>query len=549
MTIDELVEELSFGKSSEKVSSCLGMYLSPEVIYIAETHLEKGKLAVDHLVRIPVPPPPPEKGKEAGKDAAAPATVTLTTDFVFDQAKLGALIRESMAQFRWNSKDVLVTLSHHLGLLRYFTMPALERSFWKTAIPMEAKKYIPIPFEGLSYDYQILPLPPEANRARQGSLIAVTNRKNVDNVENLLRSLDLKTVGIEVAPCSVLRVWEHLNKETRGQSYGHVHFDGGNVRIMVADKGMPVFFRELFLGADATLREQKKVDLGGCIAFAQKQLAAGQLTQVRLSGANNAISGWQEAFAAEAGVPATVEDTAGQLGIKGGDWGGFAAIGASARFLASTTMTLDLARIGKISEEESRAAKDILMISGLVALVILGAGLMRESLYRVRARELSKYRPEPDIEVVFAGKRAIDIEGLLKDMQNQADVVRGVGVVPVRISAVLKDVVDALPEKAWLTQVQITNPLLKDTAVQLEMSLAGHCVGATLGQEQDLAFEFKERLLKSPVVGKLFPEIQVSVAGKPLSKEKSEGLDPAALADQLEQRTFFTVTGKAQKRS
>jgi hypothetical protein len=38
----------------------------------------------------------------------------------------------------------MVTLSHHLGLLRYFAMPAIDRRFWKTSVPLEAKKYIPI---------------------------------------------------------------------------------------------------------------------------------------------------------------------------------------------------------------------------------------------------------------------------------------------------------------------------------------------------------------------------------------------------------------------
>ena len=123
MAIDEVVDALAFGAKTEKVSACLGLYLGPETIYIAETHLEKGKLIVDHLVRIPVPAP------EAGKGSGRPTGSTLNTDFLMDNAKLSALIRQSMSQVRWNTKDVMLTLSHHLGLLRYFAMPAIERRF------------------------------------------------------------------------------------------------------------------------------------------------------------------------------------------------------------------------------------------------------------------------------------------------------------------------------------------------------------------------------------------------------------------------------------
>ena len=95
---DDLVDQLAFGKSSQKVGPCLGFYLSPEVIYISETHLEKGRIVVDHLVRIPVPPP--EKAPPTG---ATPVTGTLNTDFLNDNTKLIALITQSMSSIKWGS--------------------------------------------------------------------------------------------------------------------------------------------------------------------------------------------------------------------------------------------------------------------------------------------------------------------------------------------------------------------------------------------------------------------------------------------------------------
>ena len=132
--IDQIVDTLAFGQNKPKDGTCLGLYLSPELIYISETHLgPQGKLAVDHLVRIQIP--------LEGKEAPA-STMTMNTDFLSDPAKVARLIRAAMSQIRWNSKNVVVTLSHHFGLLRYFPMPFIERRYFKSAVPLEAKKYM-----------------------------------------------------------------------------------------------------------------------------------------------------------------------------------------------------------------------------------------------------------------------------------------------------------------------------------------------------------------------------------------------------------------------
>ena len=141
MNWDDFVETVAFGKTTLKLSSTLGLYLSPDTIYIAQTSLDRsGKLVVEHLVRIPVPIPIP-----IPEDKKSPGTMTgtLNTSFLTDNPKLGALIQQSMSQFKWSTKHVMVTLSHHLGLLRYFTMPAIERRFWRSAVPMKILLWLP----------------------------------------------------------------------------------------------------------------------------------------------------------------------------------------------------------------------------------------------------------------------------------------------------------------------------------------------------------------------------------------------------------------------
>jgi hypothetical protein len=541
MDVDEIVDALAFGAKTEKVSACLGMYIGPETIYIAETHLEKGKLIVDHLVRIPVPAP------EAGKGGAPGTGSTLNTDFLMDNAKLSALIKQSMAQVRWNTKDVMLTLSHHLGLLRYFAMPEIERRYWNSSVPLEAKKYIPIPFDVLSYDYQVVSLPPDANgKNRQGALVAVTQKKNLSNLTALLASLGLRLVGMEVAPCSALRLWESLDKACAGKAHCQVHFDGGNIRIMLADKGLPVFFRELFLGADASLGEFRKVDLGGCLAFAQKQLGVGNLSQLRVSGTNGAISAWADAFTQEVGTQAQTQDTAGMLGIKGGDWGGYASIGASMRYLQPSTLVLDLGKVGKITDEERRTAKSSLAIMGTIAVFFAVTGVFNNMMFKYKERVLAKYRRPPEVEAIFTGKGKNTIEAMLKGMQSQTGMSQNLNPESsVKTTALLKDVVESLPEKVWLTSLTINNPVVAGTT-GITMDLWGHAVAATLGEEQELCLSFRDKLQKSPLVGKTFKDFKINVDGKPMTFGPNEGLDPDALTKKLEERTQFHLVATSK---
>lgn len=545
MAYEELINNLAFGAQTRKPGPCLGLYLSPETIYISETHVEKGKLIVDHLVRIPVPPDP----TKAAAGGASPATGTLNTDFLADNAKVAALVRQSMSQLRWGTKDVIVTLSHHIGLMRYFAMPAVEKRFWRSSVALEAKKYIPIPFDVLDHDYQVLPMAPDAaNKARQGALVAVTQKKTLENVKALLQALGLNLVAMELAPCSVLRLWETLEKPVAGKTHCQVHFDGGNIRILIADKGLPVFFREVFLAQQPSVGDARKIDLGGCLAFAQKQLAVGGLSQVRVSGTVAALAQWGEALGQEAGIKAAVQDTPALLGIKGGDWGGYAAIGSSLRYLVPSALSLDLAAIGRITDEETRTARDLLALSGALAALLVAGGLFNRTLCFMRQGELRHYRKNMDAQVALAHKSNDAIETLLGQMQKQLDAAPKPAVRPKAIS-LLKDLVDSMPDKVWLERLDLSLPLSKLMGGGDSLTLSGRAAGASVAEEQSLSFQFKDALAKTPVLGKEFPELQMSIQANTAAQAAAgPGMDPDALARKLEDRTQFNITATAGRR-
>jgi len=538
--LDELVEQLAFGTDPGKGLNCLGLYLAPDVVYLSETHVSGGKLVVDHMVRIPIP----QEGKAPG------ATATMNTDFLADPAKIGGLIRQSMSQLRWNSKNVRVTLSHHLGLLRYFAMPHMERRFLRSAIPLEAKKYIPIPFDLLAHDYAAAPLPNEASgKARLGILIAVTQRKNIDNVMGLMKELKLNLIGLEVAPISVLRMWQAADPQKDGSSFAHVHIDGGSVRIAVIDRGVPVFFREVFLGEDAGVANMRKIDLSGCLSFVQKQLGLAGVSRLGVSGNVAGLSALADAFAAETGLKATIQDTPKLLGVKTGDWGGYASLGASIQPAPEAPTPLNLAAIGRVTDEERQTARDILIIGAVFAVFFAVMGIVKSATYSYHAQELHKYEKllPPDIALSLAGKAPLQIDSQLKEMQAQLAQLRAVvnGGRRLTISAVLKEIIDAMPEKLWIDHLTITNDLIYSEK-PFDVVLSGHVQDKSSFDEQTLAFNFKDALIKDPLLGKSF-EISISVQKMDDANAASAASDSKALAQILERRTQFQLELRGKK--
>ncbi|MDE2291701.1 MAG: hypothetical protein KGL53_06430, partial [Elusimicrobia bacterium] len=289
------IEQLSFGRSMPHMDSCLGIFLSPDAIYLSEVKVEKGRPQVLHLLRLPMP---------GGGGRQTKTAATLSGDFLQDPDKVAAVLQKALSEGSWKSKNVMVTLSSEFGILRYFVMPAIDRRFWRSAVPVEAKKYIPIPFQTLASDNQVFVLPPGPDRKpRLGALFGVTQRKSLESLRTMLAKLGLTLVGTEVAPVSVERLWDVLAPDTAASSYAQVHFDGGHARILVSDKGVPVFYREAVLGDDATVMDRRKVDLVGCVDFARKQLGLIEPRSIRVSGQIADMKAWQDAFAQDMGQP------------------------------------------------------------------------------------------------------------------------------------------------------------------------------------------------------------------------------------------------------
>ncbi|MBI3297466.1 MAG: hypothetical protein HYZ75_04845 [Elusimicrobia bacterium] len=515
MALADTIEQLSFGRSMPHMESCLGIHLSPEAIFLSEVKAEKGRPQVMHLLKLPMP------GSSAGKQTKTAAT--LSSDFLADIDKVAAVISKALSEGSWKSKHAMVSLSSEFGILRFFTMPWMDRRFWKSAVPVEAKKYIPIPFQTLASDFQVFALPPGADKKpRLGALYGVTQRKSLESLRKLVEKLGLILVGTELAPVSVERLWDTLSPETAATSYAQVHFDGGQTRILVSDKGVPVFYREVLLADDATVMDRRKVDLVGCVDFTRKQLGLGEPKNARVSGQVGDIKSWQDAFAQDLGQPVAYQDTDKLLGLRGGQWGGYASIGAALRHLVGGSLSLDLSAIGKISDEDRRAATTILTIGAALTGIMVLVGGTRTAMLHSSEAKLKLLTTEGGVYTVFRGKKAEDIANIITSMRDKINSFGALTAQQTPLTRIFEIIAERIPESAWVNDIKYENPLSLDGRRSLRvLTLSGAVSDKSRAIEQEVAYRLGDNLRSDPRFLEAFPVIEPSVEA-PSEKDSGE---------------------------
>ncbi|PCI36640.1 MAG: hypothetical protein COB53_08905 [Elusimicrobia bacterium] len=505
MDLAENIEQISFGRSLPRLDSCLGLFLSPDMMYLAEVAVEGGRPKVLHLLRLPL------GGADTG--SATKTGGTLNTDFFKDNKEVFAALKKAMSQVSWTSKHVMVSLSHHFGILRYFTLPVIERRFWRTAIPVEAKKFIPIPFAQLENDFQARVLPPGADKKlRVGALFGVTHKTTLAGIRKIISDLGLELVGTEIAPCSVERLWNTLDTGAADSPYAQVHFDGGHVRILVSDNGLPIFYREVFLADNATPMDRRKIDLLGCIDFTRKQLNSPNMSKIRISGQIGQREEWQKAFSEDTGAAVEIQDTDKMLGLRGGQWGGYSAIGGALRHLVSTPLTLDLSAVGKISDEDRRTATGILAISAILAVFFLVVGIYRNTVVMAKSRQFRNLTSDAEVADAFRGKMAGDIELMIGEMRDKVNSFGALTAQQVSLTEVFQTIAETIPDPAWVTQVRYENPLsLTGNRQGRKLDITGFVSTGNRAEEQDIGYSFSTKLKSTKAFEEGFPFIEPSV--------------------------------------
>lgn len=537
MDLEQTFDTIVFGRLTPKLESCLGLFLSPDVLYLSEVRLKDGKPAVSQLLRVPI-----MQQQEASKVSVEIRTAgSLNLEALANPGRLMGALKPALDQLNRHSSNVILSLSSQFCLLRYFTIPPMDRRFWRTAVPAEARKLIPIPFTELVYDYQIRPIASKSGQPmRYEVLFGVVHRSNLEGLGVLVEKLGLKLLGIELAPCSVQRLWDDLwPPESNDSSYASVHLEGGDGYVVLSQGGWPTLFRMVPLTPEAGPVERRKVDLSGSVDFASKQLGARPPTQIRLSGTNRDLKGWGQALTQEMGMPVRLLESAKMMGLKSEEWGAYACAGGALRYVAPTALTLDMRQYGRVTAEDRRAAYTLFSLVGIAAAVMTMIGTVRfvEGLFA--RNELSHLHRQINTVQEFRNKNTEQIQALTKEVEGKVDTVGAMAAPKPSLTEILQIIQEDIPPSVWISNLTYASPVGQKRGnggrtLELHGSVA---VPGSPADQEDMANQFRQKLQGDERFGKFF------YCGTPAIE--AEGMDSSKNAPAGKTTFSISCGGKA----
>jgi Tfp pilus assembly protein PilN len=469
----------------------IGIYISPKEICLAQTRLTgSGGLEAEHLVHIPTE----FKAKEGLLRPLA-----LNNDFFNEKSVWGNALQDSIRKVDWNASSAVVTLSSHFAILRYFVMPAVDRRFWNKSIPIESRKYIPVSFDEVVYDFNTCILD---GGKKLGVLFGLTQRKSVEFILNTLKAVNVEMAAVEISPCSVERLFSFLDPQDHATK-GYIHFSGTTSHMLFSNAGFPVLYRETDYAAVSTLSESRRLDVKGAVQYVDRYIGRSDYQHLMLSG--DGVEVWKPIAMQESPIPVTIWDPARAAALKNNSSVSFFSMGASLRGRVKEKLSLDVSGIGasvRLEKQLQRYAWIITAgISGFLLLLSLVAqvriAVMNANISSLSARLSSASELQNESSETISAK----IEKLQTDANMLSNLASDINFLSVKLHAIADDI----PGELWLKQIIYSDLFvvseLQGTSVELKL------MGATAlrrGEMQMLVVNRFRKALKSSPEFKVF---------------------------------------------
>ncbi|MBI4054621.1 MAG: pilus assembly protein PilM [Elusimicrobia bacterium] len=530
MNLEALAERLIFGSKRPRLGSDrVGLHVSSRSLCWLSASLQgSGGLKIQKVVETPFKREVPE----------GDTTTPFAGEEVFRDIPLKALVQEAWQELRSPTQTVFVSLSEELSLFRYYIMNPIPRRFWNQAIPLEAKKYIPFPLQGMRYDYEVLPLEaPHGKQQRLGILFCAAPEKVVRELLEVLEACGLQALAVEPATCSVGRFlrFRSISSASAG-NFVHVHIDPKTAHVLLFQGGWPIFSRQTQLENGASWSNRRQINVGYCLEFARKQLGVAGMQKILLSGGGETEL-WRQHLQADAALPVEI------LGFQAlgepqtpARWEEVACLGALCKPEAVDFPSVNLNASARISRERQRVIFTVWAAAGLLSgLLLLASPLQWLRGWRYERTLQEHHQALAAALGGTASQGAPQLKQQIAELEDKIAATRSVYSRSVSIVSKLKAVAESIPEPAWIVdlgyQAQWAE-VAKDSRQSLMMS--GSVEGGSREEEIRIAQEFQESLTKNPGFFKGFSSV------KPSYRKVASGAQGAQGAEKTEFSFYFS---------
>ena len=182
------------------------------------------------------------------------------SDFSPFSSEGGDLVSNLMSTFKEKKlkpASIYLSLPTKEIIFRSFIIPWMQQNEIADVVEFEASKYIPFSLEELSYAFHHMNIT-EGNTKRIRIIFAAIKKTTLDTFTALLEQANVSITNVEPAPVSLIRFLLAQNLIENDKTLALVEKDGVIGKITIVDQGIPLFVREFQMQVAGTPTETEE---------------------------------------------------------------------------------------------------------------------------------------------------------------------------------------------------------------------------------------------------------------------------------------------------
>ena len=176
----------------EEVGQAIGIDIGNSSIKVVQLRREKEKIILDTYGEI-------ELGPYAGKDAGVAV--------ILGEEKTTEAIQDVFKEAKVTARDTVVAIDSSTAYVALVKVPKVGDEELKTMIPLEARKYIPVPLSDVQMDWWHIPTTVNISAGERmiNVVLAAVSNDSLTMYDRIVRKLGLTNVEYEIHGYSLLR--------------------------------------------------------------------------------------------------------------------------------------------------------------------------------------------------------------------------------------------------------------------------------------------------------------------------------------------------------
>lgn len=436
----------------------LGIYIDVSRITLSIAHQDKNKLNVSKVIHIDTD----------YKTEGIIKPLSLNNDFFSEKQKWVISLKDILKKSDLKVSKAVVSLSHDFSITRFFTMPFIERKFWNKAIPIESKKYIPVSFDELSYDFYANSL---ENNSKVGVCFSVTQKKSTEFIIQILKQSGIELLMAEPSVLSMIRFFSIALPDNESQVL--VYFSDDDIYTAVSSDGVPIVFRYISFSKSPAFSERKSLDLKGSILFAQRIMPSLELNKIFFAG--NGSDKWVEQAEKETNIKPLVLKMDDKINTGDFSFSTVISSSASIKFETKEKISIDVSEVEKNKRIARTIQNSIFMIGGAVAgLFILLFFINSLRNYFIKNEINSLISKMPEISE-FEGLTVEQANDKVVKMRKVKNLFSKIIIKRDYAAPKMSDMCDIIPKDMWIKELIYTNPITvnNEANIKIEFSISG----------------------------------------------------------------------------